>query len=310
MPLVVNAINMEVTLPRNLGRQSTLASAVAYIHVLKPRETLLLAFVGIAAMVIAAGGNPPLDVLLIGAVAITVGCAGCNGLTNYLDRHLDARMRRTRSRPLPSGRIARSERVLPWAGGLVVAGFGLTLMLSPLAFFAALLGVVASLVGRRRALTHLSGGIFGSAPVLVGYFAIDPQLTPAPFILALLVATWVPLHVWSVMVAHRQDYLSAGVKMFPLMLGEKRVVWLLLACVVSLAVVSLAAAVFVDFGLIYISAALALGCLVIYVTARLAFFGGSQTAEERRRGAWRLYRISAFPYLGLLFIAMMVDLWV
>ena len=77
---------------------------IDYITVLKPRETVLLTFIGVCSAIIAGQGSAPLDVLLLALAAIAMGSAGANGLTNYLDRDVDARMRRTHLRALPAER--------------------------------------------------------------------------------------------------------------------------------------------------------------------------------------------------------------
>ena len=78
-----------------------------YIEVLKPRESSLLTFIGLCTAIIAGEGYPPLDRLLLAGVTILLASAGANGLTNYLDRNVDAQMQRTRNRALPSKRIPR-----------------------------------------------------------------------------------------------------------------------------------------------------------------------------------------------------------
>ena len=77
-----------------------------YIEVLKPKETFLLTFIGIFAAVVAGAGSPPIGLLVLALIAIALGISGCNGLTNYLDRDVDARMKRTQHRALPSKRIS------------------------------------------------------------------------------------------------------------------------------------------------------------------------------------------------------------
>ena len=67
-----------------------LRSIGKYIEVLKPRETSLLTFIGVCAAVVAAGGRPPISLLFIALTAIALGSGGCNGITNYLDREVDA----------------------------------------------------------------------------------------------------------------------------------------------------------------------------------------------------------------------------
>jgi len=84
-----------------------------YFEILKPRETSLLTFIGICAAIIAGSGHTPLDKLLLVLFVLLLGSAGANGLTNYLDRNVDAKMLRTRHRALPSKRIYPAEKVLP-----------------------------------------------------------------------------------------------------------------------------------------------------------------------------------------------------
>ncbi|MDP6495964.1 MAG: UbiA family prenyltransferase, partial [Dehalococcoidia bacterium] len=85
-----------------------------YIEVFKPRETSLLVFIGLGAVVVAGDGRPPVGIVLLLLVALLLGGGGVNGLTNYLDRGLDARMSRTCGRALPAGRIHPPEKTLPF----------------------------------------------------------------------------------------------------------------------------------------------------------------------------------------------------
>jgi len=274
----------------------------AYVEVMKPRETSLLAFAGMCATIIASDGYPSLGLLLTSLVAVTLGSAGANGLTNYYDRDLDARMARTCRRPIPSRRIVPAERMLPAAIGLIVVGLALAYAMHPYAFIAGAVGVVTSAIGRRRALTHLMGGLFGTAPLLVGWLGARPTLEPTVLLLALLIVCWVPVHVWSVMVAYWDDYQQAGVRMFPLWAGKATATKLMVVGSVATYGVSLAVYVAGGFGWLYLGVANLLGLLMIYASLRLL-------ADITSRAAWRLYKVSAYPYLGLLFMALCADLW-
>jgi protoheme IX farnesyltransferase len=276
--------------------------AAGYLEVLKPRETALITFIGASAAVVAGGGVPPLDRLLLAAVAILLGSAGCNGLTNYLDRKVDARMQRTRYRVLPSGGIRPAEKVLPLTIGLVVVALALAWFLHPLAFWGGVVGVAAALVARGRSLSHLLGGISSAAPVWVGWLAISPQPSPALLWLCLLVFIWVPIHVWSLMLAYRDDYLKAGLRILPVSWREADAFKALVALSFLLYGVSLALYFWGGFGGLYLVAANILGLGMIYASLRLLKGGFFQ-------GAWRLYKLSSYPYLGLIFLALMLDLW-
>ncbi|MBI2910413.1 MAG: protoheme IX farnesyltransferase [Chloroflexi bacterium] len=274
-----------------------------YVEVLKPRETALLTFIGVAGAIIAAGGRPALDLLLLVFAAVGLGSAGCNGLTNYLDRDVDALMQRTRHRPIPSQRIWPPERMLPVAAALVLIGLALAWYFNPAAFAVGLVGTIASLIWRKMAITHLMGGISGCAPVLLAWLAIDPDLNPAVVFLCLLIAIWVPLHVWSLMTAYRDDYLQAGVRMFPLSLSPLSSTRLLFLLAVLLWAVSIGLYLTGYFGWLYLAGALVLGATMVW--ASFPLLKGNIAGR-----AWRIYKLSAFPYLGLIFLVMMVDLWV
>ncbi len=108
-----------------------------YLEVLKPRESSLITFIGVCAAVIAGGGQPSLDRLLL-ILIIILTSAGVNGLTNYLDRQIDAKMQRTRRRALPLKRIYPAEKVLPLTIGLVIIGLVLAWQLHPFSFLTGL----------------------------------------------------------------------------------------------------------------------------------------------------------------------------
>ncbi len=100
-----------------------------YIEVLKPRETSLLLFIGVCSAIIAADGYLPIGVFVLVVIAVGLGSAGCNGLTNYLDREVDARAMRTRNRVLPSRHIYPPQKVLPLVIGLIVVALALAYVL-------------------------------------------------------------------------------------------------------------------------------------------------------------------------------------
>ncbi|MFH1003392.1 MAG: UbiA family prenyltransferase, partial [Chloroflexota bacterium] len=160
-----------------------------YLNVLKPRETGLLAFIGVAAAFIAARGHPPLGLLGLVLLTVLIAAAGANGLTNYLDRELDALMPRTRRRALPAGRIRPPQKVLPLVIGLSVAGLALAWWLHPFAFGADLVGTAAAVVWRKRVTCVFPQGVLAScAPVLMGWFAVRPAFSLELGLLCLMVA--------------------------------------------------------------------------------------------------------------------------
>ncbi|UCE97594.1 MAG: UbiA family prenyltransferase [Dehalococcoidia bacterium] len=274
-----------------------------YIEVLKPRETSLLTFIGVAVVYIAADGEPSLGVVLLALFAILIASAGANGITNYLDREFDARMERTKHRVLPAKRIYPPQKVLPLILTLIITGLVLAWWLHPLAFTADLVGTAVAATWRKRmTCVFPQGAIASLAPVLMGWFAVELAFSWQLLLLCLLILTWLPLHVWSVMVSNRDEYLGTGLDFFPMNVSIKTAVMILLLFTFSLYIISLTL-YFVDgFGWLYLILTNILGIIILYTTSRLVI---SSTSKN----AWRLYKVSSFPYLGLIFLAMCLDIW-
>ena len=274
-----------------------------YIGVLKPRESCLLTFIGVCTAVIAGGGHLFLDKLLLILISILLGSAGVNGLTNYFDRHIDARMQRTKHRALPSKRIYPAEKALPLITGLIIIGLVLAWQLHPFCFLAGLVGTVAAIVWRKRWTCIFPQGILAScAPVLVGWFAIEPTFSWQLLLLCILISIWLPVHLWSVMIAYREDYLIAGIRYFPVSWEPVKAVNVLLALSLILYTASIAIYFVGSFTWLYLVLANLLSGVLIYTSLRLKISTSS-------RNSWKLYKLSAFPYLGLIFLVMCLDIW-
>ena len=285
------------------GRKPQKKGIIDYITVLKPRETVLLVFIGVCSSIVAARGSPPLDVLLIVFAAVAMGSAGANALTNYLDRDVDARMKRTHTRALPAKRVVPAEKALVWSVFLILVALAIVWFLDPLCFVFGLGGVITASVFRKKVTCVIQGGIAGCAPVLIGYVAITHQLDITILFICILVAVWIPLHVWSVMIANREDYLQAGVAYFPVTWRVKDAIKVLMPLSVLLYVASIALWYFSNFGWLYFAVANVLGSVMIYANYNLLSSGMA-------RDAWKVYKLSAFPYLGLIFIGMCLNFWV
>ena len=118
-----------------LSDKVTLSTVRNCIGISRPRERILLTFTGICTAFMAGNGQPSLDILLLTAIAILLGSAGHNGLTNYIDSDFDAKMKRAKHRALPSKRIYTPEKVLPLLAGLVVVALVLAWRLYKLSSF-------------------------------------------------------------------------------------------------------------------------------------------------------------------------------
>jgi heme o synthase len=285
------------------SRKSTaLGTFASYLEVLKPLPSALLAFIGLGAAVIAVGGrlSPRLALVL---AAVLIASAGANGLTNYLDRDIDARMQRTCWRVLPSGTISPPGKVLPLVLGLIAIGLGLAWYLGPYVFLADASGTLVAATWRKKVTCVYPQGVLAScAPVLMGWLAVNRSLSWELLLLCFLIAAWLPLHVWSVNIAHRDDYRQAGLNYFPINLEVKDSIKVLLVFSLVLYAVSIAIYFVGNFSWLYLVFANILGIVMVFATVRLVF---SRAAGD----AWRLYRLSSFPYLGVIFLVMCLDIW-
>ena len=284
------------------GNSTGLRGIGNYIEVLKPRESVLITYIGIFTALIAAGGVPAPGSLVLIFFSVLLSCAGANGLTNYLDRSLDARMERTRHRALPSGRIHPAEKVLPLTIGLAVAGLVLAWQLNLFCLIADLAGIIAAVVWRKRWTCVFPQGTLASCtPVLMGWFGITTACTWQLVLLCVLITVWLPIHLWSVMLTHHDDYLNAGLTYFPIKRSRSGVIKLLLVLTFLLYAASIGIYVTGKYGLLYLVVANLLGIVLVCAGLRLV---RSHSSLE----SWKLYKISAFPYLGIIFPAMYLDI--
>ena len=290
------------TLSNSKRNPTSLRSIWNYIDVLKPRETILLTFIGLCAAIVAAKGDPAGWTFLGVLIAVLLGSGGCNGLTNYLDRNIDELMGRTCKRPLPSQRIYPPQKMLPLAIGLVIVALVLAWILHPLCFAFGLSGSVASVVYRKRAMCVFQGMVAGCAPVLIGYLALSPHLNLTILFMCLLIIIWIPLHVWSVMIARRDEYDAANIAYFPLTMKPDNAIKLLFFLSILLYISSLLLWHVTDFGWFFFTIANITGIIMVIASIRLL-------RKKASKDSWKLYKISSFPYLGLIFLAMCLNFW-
>ena len=192
---------------------------------------------------------------------------------------------------------------MPLTIGLIIIGLVLAWQLHPFAFLAGLGGTLAAATWRKKITCVYPQGVLAScAPILMGWFAIKPVLSWEILLLCILITVWLPLHVWSLILTNREDYLQAGLSYFPISCEVKNAVKVLLVFSVMLYAASIALYFVGSFAWLYLVVANLLGMMMVYAGFRLVISGAT-------KDAWRLYKLSAFPYLGLIFLIMCLDIW-
>ena len=212
---------IDVPAERAARRRRAAAVLRAYLALTKPRIVELLLVTTVPAMVLAAGGLPPLGLVLATLVGGSLAAGSANVLNCYIDRDIDAVMRRTVARPLARHAVTpRSALVFGAVLGVVAISimWGFTGWLPALLTAAAILFYVlvyTLLLKRRTAQNIVWGGAAGCMPVLIGWAAVTGSLAWAPVLLFGIVFFWTPPHFWALAMRFRDDYARAGVPMLP-----------------------------------------------------------------------------------------------
>ena len=286
--------------PSRAGR-----AALAYLELTKPRISLLVGITAVPALLLAAQGMPPPSVFW-GALAGTLLASGSAACFNmYFDRDIDARMERTRRRPLPSGRLAPSSAL---ALGFMLAGLSWATLVVFTHLLAALIALVSIFyyaviytvwLKRRTPQNIVIGGAAGSSAPLIAWAAATGQVSVPAVLLASIVFLWTPPHFWSLALVRREDYARAGIPMLPVTHGEAETRRQILLYTLVLVPVTLALAPLGVAGPLYAIAALLLGAVFILGAWRL----------ERSPSPARAMRLFGFSilYLFALYAALTVD---
>jgi protoheme IX farnesyltransferase len=217
------------TAPTRRKRRRLRSRLAAYVALTKPRIIELLLVTTLPAMILAAGGLPDWSVVLVTMVGGTLAAGSANALNCYVDRDIDAVMRRTGHRPLARHDVSPRGALL---FGLALGVVSVILMGTVTNWLAGTLTAVAivfyvvvytMLLKRRTAQNIVWGGAAGCMPVLIGWAAVTGSLGLVPFVLFGIVFFWTPPHFWALAIRYREDYSRAGVPMLPVVASPVRV---------------------------------------------------------------------------------------
>jgi protoheme IX farnesyltransferase len=274
-----------------------------YLELTKPKVQSLLLLTTIATMYVAGDPSPLLVALTCLGGYLSAGGAGA--VNHWFDRDIDARMARTASRPVASGRISPNAALTFGCTLAALSLLELTLAVNPLAAalsFSGFLGYVfvyTVWLKRRTPQNIVIGGAAGAVPPLVGWAAVTGSVSGTAVILFFIVFFWTPPHFWALSLLMKNEYEKVGVPMLPVVRGEAETRRQILLYSVLLYAVTQLPFCAGGFGGIYLVASLTLG---------LGFIAGAARLYRRadRRSALQLYLFS-LAYLALLFCSMVAD---
>jgi protoheme IX farnesyltransferase len=279
-----------------------------FFALLKPRVMSLVVFTALVGLVRApADLHPVLAFTALLCVAVGAGAAGA--LNMWWEADLDAKMTRTRRRPIPAGRIAPGEAL---AFGLVLAA-GSVLMLglfngllpaALLAFTIFFYVVVYTIWLKRRTPQNIViGGAAGALPPVIGWAAATGTIGLESLLLFLIVFVWTPPHFWALALVKHDDYARAGVPMLPVVAGEAETRRQILIYAAILAPLGVAPALFGFAGALYGAVAAVLGLMFLLFAVDVL---RHRQGAEAHAAALRLFGFSIL-YLFVLFAALLVE---
>jgi protoheme IX farnesyltransferase len=197
-----------------------------WITLLKPRVLTLVVYTGIIGLLVAPGPmHPVLAVTAILCITIAAGAAGAMNM--WYDRDIDAIMRRTIKRPIPTGRIsadaALTYGVVLAVGSVALMGLATNWLAAGVLAFSIFFYVViyTMLLKRRTPQNIVIGGAAGAFPPLIGWVAVTGSMEALPLVLFAIIFMWTPPHFWALSLWAHQDYERAGVPMLPVTHGAR-----------------------------------------------------------------------------------------
>ncbi|SHJ14016.1 heme o synthase [Wenxinia saemankumensis] len=282
-----------------------------YLALLKPRVMSLVVFTALVGLLVAPAPVHPF-VGFVAILCIAIGGGASGALNMWWDADIDARMKRTRGRPVPAGRVEAGEAL---GLGVALSGFSVLMLglatnwfaASLLAFTIFFYAVVYTMwLKRSTAQNIVIGGLAGALPPLVGWVAATGAMALEPWLMVALVFMWTPPHFWALALFVRSDYGDAGVPMLTETHGARATRNHILAYALLLAPVALALGLTSVGGPIYLAGSIALNAAFVAGAARVWRRDQATAEADRFLAERKLFKLSLW-YLFLHFGLLMVE---
>ncbi len=277
------------------------------IEISKPRIVVLLVITAVTSMYAASKLiGPELDTwgLIHIIIAGGLASAGSSALNHYYDRDIDPLMKRTSTRPIPSGRIKPNSVLIYGLSVSVISVVYGALALNYVSAFFIALGIFFYVIIYTAWLKRLNssniviGGFAGSAASMAGWSAATGSMDVLGFLIGFLVFVWTPSHFWCLAMKMKDEYSEAKVPMLPVLIGMQKTSTYILINTLILLPYSLMLYAF-GMGLVYTAIAAASGGLMLVYHYKLTKLPTSEFA-------WKAYKVTA-PYLTIIFLAVALD---
>lgn len=237
-----------------------------YLSLLKPRVMVLVVFTGIAGLVAAPGHLHPL-IAFVAIATLAIGAGAAGAINMWYDRDIDAIMKRTTTRPIPSGKIpAENARDFAFVlialsvllMGVIVNWYAAGLLAFAQWFYA---HFYTAILKRRTPQNIVIGGAAGAFPPMIGWVAVTGHLSIEPILYFLIIFLWTPPHFWALALVSNEDYTRAKIPMLPVTHGAAHTRMQMLVYTLILWPISVLPAILGQAGWLYGLGAFALGGL-------------------------------------------------
>jgi protoheme IX farnesyltransferase len=276
-----------------------------FLALAKPRVVSLIVFCAVIGMFLATPGLPNPAIVFAATVGIALVAGAAAAINCLVEQKIDAKMARTRARPLPAGELTSTQTLvfasLVGGAGLAILGAWVNVltMALTLATFVGYAFVYTVLLKPATPQNIVIGGASGAMPPVLGWAAITNDVAPEALILFLIIFVWTPPHFWSLALYRTQDYARAGLPMLPVTHGARYTRLMIILYTFALIAVSLLPYAIRMSGMLYLVAALALGA--VFAGYAIALYVRYSDALARRTFAYSI------AYLAALFSALLVD---
>ena len=275
----------------------------------KPRIIELLLVSTVPTMVLAERGLPSWWLMVATVIGGTLAAGGANAINMYVDRDIDAKMERTKNRPLVTGEVSPGEAMVfalvIEAGAFVWLWTFVNLLSAALAVAACLFYVFVYTLWLKRTSTQniVIGGAAGAVPALIGWSSVTNSVGWPAIVLFAVIFFWTPPHFWALAIRYEDDYAAAEVPMMPVVAGHRSTARQILVYSVVVWAVTLVLIPVADMGWIYTAVAVLIGAM---------FTGGAvQLVREADPVALAAKSIRYFTFsithLTVLFLSVAVD---
>jgi|TARA_B110000259_G_scaffold138448_1_gene155890 protoheme IX farnesyltransferase len=277
----------------------------AFFALCKPRVNSLIVFTAVIGMFLATPGMVPIDILISAIIGIGFVSGAAAAFNCLIEEKIDARMARTRGRPLPMGKVSQQETMF---FASVLGGLGLfilfyfvnflTMWLTALTFFAYAV-IYTIFLKPATPMNIVIGGASGAMPPVLGWAAVNNALSPEAWILFLIIFCWTPPHFWALALYRREEYAKVDMPMLPVTHGEKFTLLHIVLYTIILVIVTMMPFSIGMTGLIYLFFATILNAIFLYYVVMLY-------RNYSDKLSMKIFRYS-IVYLGLIFTAFLID---